>query len=165
MSPVSTAPCALSTWRSVSADISPKPMPTVAATTSRRGMAARGGSSGCRRAASTAPAVTPAHQYPTGVTLDPGRRAQLAGWASDVGGLVIEDDYDGEFRYDRQPVGATQGLAPGRVVYAGTAGKTLAPGLRLAWLALPADLVEEIVELRRPVDRHPIMSASWCWPT
>jgi GntR family transcriptional regulator / MocR family aminotransferase len=105
----------------------------------------------------TAPAVvvTPAHQYPTGVTLDPPRRAALADWARDSGGLVIEDDYDGEFRYDRQPVGAVQGLAPGHVVYAGTASKTLAPGLRLAWLALPPHLVEPIVDLRRDIDRHP----------
>jgi len=99
--------------------------------------------------------VTPAHQYPTGVTLQPARRAQLADWARDTGGLVIEDDYDGEFRYDRQPVGAVQGLAPEQVVYAGTASKTLAPGLRLAWLALPPHLVEPVTDLRRHVDRHP----------
>lgn len=99
--------------------------------------------------------VTPAHQFPTGVTLDPGRRAQLADWARDGGGLVIEDDYDGEFRYDRQPVGAVQGLAPGQVIYAGTASKTLVPGLRLAWLALPPDLTEAIVAQRPDGDRHP----------
>lgn len=98
--------------------------------------------------------VTPAHQYPTGVTLDPGRRARLADWARAADGLVIEDDYDGEFRYDRQPVGAVQGLAPDHVVYAGTASKTLAPGLRLAWLALPAQLVGPVVDMRRYVDRH-----------
>jgi GntR family transcriptional regulator/MocR family aminotransferase len=57
---------------------------------------------------------------------------------------VIEDDYDGEFRYDRQPVGALQGLAPDRVVYAGTASKTVAPGLRIAWIVVPADLVEPL---------------------
>jgi GntR family transcriptional regulator/MocR family aminotransferase len=99
--------------------------------------------------------VTPAHQYPTGVTLDPGRRIQLADWARRTGGLVIEDDYDGEFRYDRQPVGAIQGLAPGHIVYAGTASKTLAPGLRLAWLALPPDLVGPVVATRLVIDRHP----------
>jgi GntR family transcriptional regulator/MocR family aminotransferase len=99
--------------------------------------------------------VTPAHQYPTGVTLDPVRRAQLADWARDAGGLVVEDDYDGEFRYDRQPVGAMQGLAPRHVIYAGTASKTLAPGLRLACLALPADLVGPLADARRMTDRHP----------
>jgi len=99
--------------------------------------------------------VTPAHQYPTGVTLDPARRAQLADWALDGGGLVIEDDYDGEFRYDRQPVGAMQGLAAGQVIYAGTASKTLVPGLRLAWLAVPPGLSDQISDMRRDAHRHP----------
>ncbi|HXP21710.1 MAG TPA: PLP-dependent aminotransferase family protein [Streptosporangiaceae bacterium] len=107
------------------------------------------------RISSAAVVVTPAHQYPTGATLDPARRARLADWARDAAGLVIEDDYDGEFRYDRQPVGAVQGLAPGRVVYAGTASKTLAPGLRLAWLAAPLTLIDQIVDLRQHIDRHP----------
>ena len=62
--------------------------------------------------------------------------------------MVIEDDYDGEFRYDRQPAGALQGLDPEHVVYAGTASKTLAPGLRLAWLVLPAALVEPVLEAK-----------------
>jgi GntR family transcriptional regulator/MocR family aminotransferase len=66
--------------------------------------------------------------------------------------VVIEDDYDGEFRYDRQPVGALQGLDPDRVVYAGTASKTLAPGLRLGWFALPGRLVEPVVEAKRLAD-------------
>ncbi len=88
--------------------------------------------------------VTPAHQYPTGVTLNPARRASLSDWARAGDGLIIEDDYDGEFRYDRQPVGAMQGLAPEHVIYAGTASKTLAPGLRLAWLALPPALTAEV---------------------
>ena len=74
--------------------------------------------------------LTPAHQFPPGVALSPARRRVLA--ARD--GLVIEDDYDGEFRYDRQPVGAVQALAPDRVIYAGTASKSLAPGVKLAWL-------------------------------
>jgi GntR family transcriptional regulator / MocR family aminotransferase len=99
--------------------------------------------------------VTPAHQYPTGVTLDPVRRTQLADWARGTGGLIIEDDYDGEFRYDRQPAGAMQGLAPGHIVYSGTASKTLAPGLRLAWLALPPELVSPVVDARLVIDRHP----------
>jgi GntR family transcriptional regulator/MocR family aminotransferase len=96
-----------------------------------------------------APAVltTPAHQCPTGVVLSPGRRAALVDWAR-AGGLVIEDDYDAEFRYDRAPLGALQGLAPDRVVYLGTASKTLAPGLRLGWLVLPQSLVDSVVEAK-----------------
>jgi GntR family transcriptional regulator/MocR family aminotransferase len=84
--------------------------------------------------------LTPAHQFPLGVTLHPRRRREAAGW----GGVVIEDDYDGEFRYDRQPVGALQTLAPDRVVYAGTASKSLAPGLRLGWLVVPPRLAEAV---------------------
>jgi GntR family transcriptional regulator/MocR family aminotransferase len=93
--------------------------------------------------------LTPAHQFPLGVALDPARRRQVVGWAADSGSLVVEDDYDGEFRYDRQAVGAVQSLAPDQVVYAGTAAKSLAPGLRLAWLVLPAGLVDEVVEARQ----------------
>jgi GntR family transcriptional regulator / MocR family aminotransferase len=84
--------------------------------------------------------LTPAHQFPLGVTLHPGRRRQAARW----GGVVIEDDYDGEFRYDRQPVGALQALAPDRVVYAGTASKSLAPSLRLGWLVVPPRLLDAV---------------------
>lgn len=90
--------------------------------------------------------TTPAHQYPTGVTLHPSRRRALIDWARAHDGTVIEDDYDGEFRYDRQPVGALQSLAPEHVVYAGTSSKSLAPGLRLAWLVLPPHLVEPVAE-------------------
>jgi GntR family transcriptional regulator / MocR family aminotransferase len=104
--------------------------------------------------AADAVVVTPAHQFPLGPTLAAARRAELVGWARDADALVIEDDYDGEFRYDRQPVGAVQGLDPQRVVYAGTASKTLAPGLRLAWLALPAWLLEPVIEGKRLADRH-----------
>ncbi|HEY3506754.1 MAG TPA: PLP-dependent aminotransferase family protein [Actinocatenispora sp.] len=98
--------------------------------------------------------VTPAHQFPMGVPLAPARRMALLDWARTVDGLVVEDDYDGEFRYDRRPVGAVQGLAPDRVVYAGTASKTLAPGLRLGWLALPPELVAPIADRRDLSDRH-----------
>ena len=73
--------------------------------------------------------VTPAHQFPTGAVLAPERRRALLAW----GGIVIEDDYDSEYRYDRAPVGTLQRLAPDRVVYLGTASKTLAPALRLGW--------------------------------
>ncbi|MFA1537499.1 MocR-like pyridoxine biosynthesis transcription factor PdxR [Actinomadura monticuli] len=98
--------------------------------------------------------LTPAHQYPSGATLHPERRRAFAAWARDTGGTIIEDDYDGEFRYDRQPVGALQGMAPDHVVYGGTASKTLAPALRLAWLVLPAHLVEPVAEAKRLADAH-----------
>ncbi|MFA1551157.1 MocR-like pyridoxine biosynthesis transcription factor PdxR [Actinomadura chokoriensis] len=98
--------------------------------------------------------LTPAHQYPVGATLHPDRRRAFAAWARGTGGTIIEDDYDGEFRYDRQPVGALQGMAPGHVVYGGTASKTLAPALRLGWLALPAHLVEPVTEAKRLADAH-----------
>ena len=88
--------------------------------------------------------VTPAHQYPTGAVLSPARRAALVAWATRTGGLVIEDDYDAEYRYDREPIGAVQGLAPDRVVYIGSASKTLAPGLRLGWLIAPSAMVDRI---------------------
>jgi GntR family transcriptional regulator / MocR family aminotransferase len=93
--------------------------------------------------------VTPAHQYPTGVTLQPGRRTQLVKWARRNDGIVVEDDYDGEFRYDRQPVGALQGLDPEHVVYVGTTSKTIAPGIRIGWLVLPPTLVEPVTEANR----------------
>ena len=96
--------------------------------------------------------LTPAHQFPTGVVLTAERRAALVAWARDVGGLVIEDDYDAEFRYDRVPIGVTQGLSPEHVVYAGSLSKTLAPALRLGWLALPSALVDDAVSLRRELD-------------
>jgi GntR family transcriptional regulator / MocR family aminotransferase len=98
--------------------------------------------------------LTPAHQYPIGVTLQPDRRRAATAWARDRGGLVIEDDYDGEFRYDRQPVGALQGTAPDQVAYVGTASKTLGPALRLAWLVLPDRLIEPVVEAKLHSDSH-----------
>jgi GntR family transcriptional regulator / MocR family aminotransferase len=90
--------------------------------------------------------VTPAHQSPTGVALSPARRARLMGWAGETGALVIEDDYDAEFRFDRAPLGAMQGLAPDRVIYMGTVSKTLAPALRLGWLVLPSRLLGPVIE-------------------
>ena len=98
--------------------------------------------------------LTPAHQFPLGSVLSPRRRADAARWAADSGGLIIEDDYDGEFRYDRQPVGALQALAPEHVIYAGTASKTLAPGLRLGWLVLPARLTEAVAEAKALAHLH-----------
>ncbi len=98
--------------------------------------------------------LTPSHQYPIGVPLSPRRRTQVVAWARESGGVVIEDDYDGEFRYDRQPVGALQGLDPSSVVYAGTASKSLMPGLRLAWAVLPERLLEDVMLQKRLADHH-----------
>jgi GntR family transcriptional regulator/MocR family aminotransferase len=88
--------------------------------------------------------VTPAHQFPTGAVLAPARRSALTAWARERGAYVVEDDYDAEFRYDRQPVGSLQGLAPDLVVYGGSVSKTLAPALRLGWLVLPSTLNAEL---------------------
>src|SRR5215468_5095207 len=98
--------------------------------------------------------VAPAHQYPMGVTMRPDRRHAATAWAIGHDGYIVEDDYDGEFRYDRQPVGALQGMAPDRVIYVGTASKTLGPALRLAWLVLPDRLVERVVAAKLHTDVH-----------
>jgi GntR family transcriptional regulator / MocR family aminotransferase len=96
----------------------------------------------------------PAHQYPLGAVLHPQRRTAAVEWARAHEGVIVEDDYDAELRYDRQPVGALQALAPDLVAYGGTASKTLVPGLRLGWLLLPAHLVEPVVALREVEDVH-----------
>jgi GntR family transcriptional regulator/MocR family aminotransferase len=96
--------------------------------------------------------VTPAHQFPTGVVMSAERRHALLTWARATGGLVIEDDYDAEFRYDRTPVGAVQGLGPDVVVYGGSASKTLAPGLRIGWLAVPNNLVSAVAAAKYAAD-------------
>ncbi|WP_326706224.1 PLP-dependent aminotransferase family protein [Streptomyces cyaneofuscatus] len=89
--------------------------------------------------------LTPAHQFPTGGPLHPSRRAAVVDWARSTGGLVVEDDYDGEFRYDRQPVGAVQGLDPEHVVLLGSVSKSLSPALRIGWMVLPERLVAPVV--------------------
>lgn len=116
------------------------------------------GISPLRRSGVRAVVVTPAHQYPSGIAYSATRRAELLDWAREVDGLVIEDDYDGDFRYDRAPVGALQGLDPERVAYAGSVSKSLAPGMRLGWLLVPERLLEEVVERKRYMDLgHPVL--------
>ncbi|HEX6472782.1 MAG TPA: PLP-dependent aminotransferase family protein [Streptosporangiaceae bacterium] len=97
--------------------------------------------------------LTPSHQWPTGAVLPAESRAAVLAWAGRRGALVIEDDYDAEYRYDRAPIGAMQGLAPEQVVYAGTASKTLSPGLRIGWLIAPGHLVDDLAEAKLLADR------------
>lgn len=109
-----------------------------------------------RASAVRAVVTTPAHQYPTGIAYSARRRTELLDWARAVDGIVLEDDYDGDFRYDRAPVGALQGLDPERVAYTGSVSKSLAPGLRLGWLLVPEWLAGEVVERKRTMDLgHP----------
>jgi GntR family transcriptional regulator/MocR family aminotransferase len=105
------------------------------------------------RADADAVVVTSAHQFPMGGVLPPGRRDALVRWAVERGAYIIEDDYDAEYRYDREPIGAIQGLAPERVIYAGTASKVLAPGLRLGWIVAPMDLVDRLAGAKELFDR------------
>lgn len=97
--------------------------------------------------------VTPAHQSPTGIVLSAARRLELMEWAADTGAWIIEDDYDSEFRYDRTPVGALQGLAPDRVVLIGSASKTHAPATRVGWIAAPGSLADDLAARRLVADR------------
>jgi GntR family transcriptional regulator / MocR family aminotransferase len=102
------------------------------------------------RSGACAVVVTPAHQFPLGMALSPARRVALLEWASAVPGrLVIEDDYDAEFRYDRRPIGALQGRAPEHVMYVGSASKALAPALRLGWAAVPAWMTDAVFHEKR----------------
>ncbi|MDP9848995.1 PLP-dependent aminotransferase family protein [Streptosporangium lutulentum] len=96
--------------------------------------------------------LTPAHQYPTGVVLSPCRRAELIEWATETGATILEDDYDAEFRFDRDPVGCLQGLAPDRVTLAGSVSKSLAPGLRLGWVVAPLGVAESVRQARGELD-------------
>jgi GntR family transcriptional regulator/MocR family aminotransferase len=93
--------------------------------------------------------VAPAHSYPTGGTLDARRRGALVAWARREHAVIVEDDYDAEFRYDRLAIGALQGLAPDRIVYIGGASKTVTPALRLGWLAAPQDLIGALEREKR----------------
>ncbi|MGE2837153.1 PLP-dependent aminotransferase family protein [Mycobacterium sp. SMC-4] len=91
--------------------------------------------------------LTPAHHQPLGMALHPARRTAAIEWAQRTGRFVLDDDYDGEFRYDRQPVGALQALDPSRVVYLGSTSKSLSPALRLGWMVLPEELVDPVIEM------------------
>jgi GntR family transcriptional regulator/MocR family aminotransferase len=96
--------------------------------------------------------VTPAHQFPTGVGLSRERRGALIEWAQEHERLIVEDDFDAEFRYDRVAVGALQGLAPERVLYIGSASKRLAPGMRLGWMLMPSWLTWQLIMLKAVED-------------
>ena len=96
--------------------------------------------------------LTPAHQFPTGVVLAPQRRRDLLDWAAAADALIVEDDYDAEFRYDRAPVPALHASAPGLVAYAGSTSKTLAPGMRLGWLIPPVRLQADLTEAKYASD-------------
>ncbi|WP_405738000.1 PLP-dependent aminotransferase family protein [Streptomyces sp. NBC_00028] len=89
--------------------------------------------------------LTPAHQFPTGGPLHAERRAAVVDWARARGAVVLEDDYDGEFRYDRKPVGAVQGLDPERVILIGSVSKSLSPAVRLGWMVLPERYVDDVL--------------------
>jgi GntR family transcriptional regulator/MocR family aminotransferase len=106
-----------------------------------------------RRTGADAVILTPSHQWPTGSVLSAANRTAVLDWAADRKAIIIEDDYDAEYRYDRTPVGALQGLAPELVVYAGSASKTLAPGLRLGWFVLPGHLAQPMAEAKIAADR------------
>jgi GntR family transcriptional regulator/MocR family aminotransferase len=97
--------------------------------------------------------LTPAHQSPTGVVLAPERRQALAGWAEARQATIVEDDYDAEFRYDREPIGTLQGLAPDRVALVGTVSKSLAPAMRLGWIVCPRGLLDTVAEGKELEDR------------
>jgi GntR family transcriptional regulator / MocR family aminotransferase len=92
--------------------------------------------------------VTPGHQFPTGSVLSSERRAALVDWAERGERLIVEDDYDSEYRYDRAAIGALQGLSPERVVYIGSASKRLTPGMRLGWMQMPSWLAWPLIQTK-----------------
>jgi len=108
----------------------------------------------CRKA--RAAFVTPSHQFPLGVTMSASRRFQLLEWAQNTGSWILEDDYDGEYRYESLPIASLQGLdANGRVIYIGTFSKVLFPSLRLGYVVIPSDLVDRFLAIRRAMDLGP----------
>jgi GntR family transcriptional regulator/MocR family aminotransferase len=102
--------------------------------------------------AASAVVITPAHQFPTGVVLSRERRAALIEWAEDGERLIVEDDFDAEYRYDGTALGALQGLAPDRVAYIGSASKRLTPGMRLGWALLPSWLAWPLIQAKAVED-------------
>ncbi|MGN6372332.1 MAG: PLP-dependent aminotransferase family protein [Solirubrobacteraceae bacterium] len=94
-------------------------------------------------------AIAPAHQYPTGAVLSAARRTELLAWCREHDVLIVEDDYDAEYRYDRNPIGSLQGLAPEQVAYGGSTSKTLAPAVRIGWMVLPERLAQPVAEIHR----------------
>jgi GntR family transcriptional regulator/MocR family aminotransferase len=101
--------------------------------------------------------VTPAHQFPTGTVLAPERRAALLRWAHDVDGVILEDDYDAEFRYDRRPVGTLQGLDPARVVLFGSLSKMMSPALGIGWAVAPPRWGQRLREIGPPSGPPPTL--------
>ena len=114
-----------------------------------------------RRSAASAVLLTPAHQFPTGVVLSGERRRQLLGWAED-GGLIIEDDYDAEHRYDRPPVSSLRAVAPERVCYAGSVSKLLAPALRVGWMLAPPATTERLWQPSATLILATLRCLNWC---
>jgi GntR family transcriptional regulator/MocR family aminotransferase len=96
--------------------------------------------------------LTPAHQFPTGVTLAPARRAAVLDWARQADALIVEDDYDADFRYDGEPLPALQSIAPERVITIGSLSKTFAPALRLGWILAPRELAAAAARLKERMD-------------
>ncbi|MFH8347932.1 PLP-dependent aminotransferase family protein [Streptomyces sp. NPDC018045] len=96
--------------------------------------------------------LTPAHQFPTGVVLRGSRRSELTRWASESGGLIIEDDYDAEHRYDRAPVPALRSVLANNVFYAGSVSKLLAPALRIGWVLAPPQYRDALLDAKRFAD-------------
>ncbi|MGH9270972.1 MAG: PLP-dependent aminotransferase family protein [Ilumatobacteraceae bacterium] len=96
--------------------------------------------------------VTPAHQYPTGVTLGAERRHGIVDWAQRHDALILEDDYDAEYRYDRAPLTSLHALDPQRVVPAGSTSKSLSPALRLGWIVAPTHLADHLTDIKAAID-------------
>ena len=91
--------------------------------------------------------MTPAHHYPTGTVMTAERRSALIAWARERQALIVEDDYDAEYRFGAEPMASLQGLAPDLVAFVGTTSKTLAPALRLAWMVPPPHLIDEVEQV------------------
>jgi GntR family transcriptional regulator/MocR family aminotransferase len=132
-------------WRGMSETASDAGLHTVPLPVDEHGLIVRH----LGRARVDAVALAPAHQYPTGAVLSSDRRIELVAWARSQDALIVEDDYDAEYRYDRHPIGSLQGLAPEHVVYGGSTSKTLAPAMRLGWLVLPVPLAEKVAARQR----------------